>query len=122
MYVYLIPGHLLVDPIKQPISCACIINHMYITFLLFRFPTTAYKFRRRAPKEHRIMTNRKLITKLSIYLCCQKSEQKYANYQGCFFINGKPYLTNNLKKMCVPLMHNLPLSIILFQDALHQVR
>lgn len=121
MYVYLIPGHLLVNPIKQQLSCAWIINHIYITFLLFWFPTTTYKFRRRAPKKHRIMTNRKLITELSVYLCCQQNEQKDANHQGVFYINCKPCLMNNINKMCIPLMHNQLLSIISFQDALHRV-
>ena len=68
----LIPASLLIDPIKQAISCPCIIYYTYFTFLLFRFPTPRYKFRRRAPKEHRIMAHRKLITKFGIYLCCRK--------------------------------------------------
>jgi hypothetical protein len=46
------------------------------------------------------MTNRKLITELSIYLCCQKSEQKDANHQGVFFINLNPIYEERKENVC----------------------
>lgn len=76
------------------IGCPSFINRTYFTLIIVWVPTPGHKLWRWAPQKHGVVSNRELITEISIYLCWHQATRRN-NQLGIWKIQFKLQKHNN---------------------------